>query len=329
MPGLAERAVWLVDDAVLPPLDHFSAAERHDFALPPILTSLHSFELEVPRLGGGTLDLVGFKGVDADATAAKALSLYDEVLAPLPLQGARRNGGATRGCPARASIAAKGRIAVKLARRLHTILADDLGARTNGVAPVALLQDRRRWQGLSQCHARPRRPVGGSRAETRPRTHLEVARRGIRRHRRADGESGLSYVLDLRNGGGLRWSARAPPRLRHRRRAGLCNIGNAVPAPPTLSANEMMQRRDRPDIDDSGPGAPGRYRPTAWLKLVESRLYPLPTAAIPDRPQALSCVAGDPAEGWTPEAEPVSVAATSASGPARATGPMKLRQPTV
>lgn len=299
MPGAPERAVWLVDETVLPPLDHFGGALRHDFALPPISTSLHNFELEVPRLGQPA-QVVGFKNLDADAAADKALSLYDDLLTPKVVQALA---GTTAGRVAlQQIIAAKAEIAGALARRLHPVFK---GVTAAVDIPVKALEDRLLAR-LSNAGAidavsmvvdaemqgEPER-VGpqGFGAITIPAG--DAASRTFR-----------PFVMSL---------GEARKRARHIVFStdvvpAYVNVDDSVPAPRTYVLTHV-QRLDRPDITESGPGALGRYRPTAWLKFAEGRTYSLPADLIPIVHKRFPSPPAIRSEKFSPEANPTSVAA--------------------
>ncbi|MET3338612.1 hypothetical protein ABIF61_007136 [Bradyrhizobium japonicum] len=271
VPGLVERAIWLVRQDVLPPANHFTTAVRHDLALPPISTGLHSFVADVPTFGDEKpVRSVGFVRIDADATAARALTLYDEVL---DVPAVQRLSDTQGGRDALQQILiAKASIAASLVADLRPVLD---GRPAIGNVPNAILKDRVLMR-LSAADAIDTISYYEDQAavphdeEKRPQAYGSIVSRDTGVVPYTMRPSAMQIGAPASGRRHLFVTTDVTPNYDK----------NTVPSPAGYRLTHV-QRLPRPALEAVVPGDPGRYRPTAWLKLATPRVYELPDADIP------------------------------------------------
>ena len=264
IPGVGDRAAWLVRRSVLPPADHFTRGAAHHLALPPVSRRLHAVEFAgetaLPVLGGSPRN-AAFRGVDADAEATRALAAYEQVLKPdivdrlsrspegrAALQAIVTAKAGRPGNDGLATLLASHATPVfehappdpvigDLARRVLTDLLRGVLTRADTVDTIVVLADPDPPDEIEangpQAYGRFT-PTGDAIAAVRP----YVMTTG-RQKRRRD----LVMAVD------------APPDFG----------GASIPLKGRYRVTHI-QRLRRPDVTQVG--MPGRYRPTAWLALV-------------------------------------------------------------
>ncbi|ODM75040.1 hypothetical protein A6X20_16780 [Bradyrhizobium elkanii] len=271
VPGLVERAIWLVRQDVLPPANHFTTAVRHDLALPPISTSLHSFVADVPTFRDEKpVRSVGFDRIDADATAARALTLYDEVLdVPAVQRLADTRGGRDA---LQQILVAKASIAASLVADLRPVLD---GRPTIANVPSAILKDRVLAR-LSAADAIDTISYYEDQAavphdeEKRPQAYGSIVSRDTGVVPYTMRPSAMQIGAPASGRRHLFVTTDVTP-----------NYDNNTVRSPAGYRLTHVQRLPRPALEAVVPGDPGRYRPTAWLKLATPWVYELPDADIP------------------------------------------------
>ena len=270
-PGLVERAIWLARRDVLPAADHFTRAVRRDLALPPISTSLHSFVVDVPTFRNETATRsVGFDRIDADATAARALTLYDEMLdVPVVQKLADTQGGRDA---LQQILTAKASIATALVADLRPVLD---GEPAIGAVPSAILKDRvlarlSAADAIDTISFYEDQTAAPHEEERRPQAYGSIVSRDTGAVPYTMRPSVMQIGLPASGKRHLFVTTDVVPNYDR----------STVPSPARYRLTHV-QRLPRPALEAVVPGDPGRYRPTAWLKLATPRVYELPSAEIP------------------------------------------------
>ncbi|WP_264045753.1 hypothetical protein [Methylobacterium flocculans] len=277
-PGIGDRAAWLIRREVLPPPDHLKRGARHDFALPPVSTHLHTVEFTektglLPTFGGMPRSAT-FRAVDADVEAARALAAYEQILKPEIVDRLMRSSVgraalqeivtakagfsedvteeeseklgiaqllATRAAPVFVGSAPAPQ-SLALTHRVLTDLVRGVLTRADTIDTIVVLGD----------PDPTTRPVAGKKLEAGPQAYGRFEPEG------AAIASVRPFVMSV-----------GTQRVRR-------DLAMAVDVPPDFAEAFIqvvgryrvthVQRLDRPDNVEAG--RPGRYRPTAWLALV-------------------------------------------------------------
>jgi hypothetical protein len=300
-PGLVDRAIWLVRTAVLPGNDDYDHVTRTDFAVPPVSTHLHSGDIpDLDVFTPGAADAkkpFSFRDADADNYAREALRRIDASLAPFVLKGVASQ---TTARDLHGVLDAKRRLAEYFSGTTLPIFAG-VEAPILRTAAGSLLKNRfqRKLELIYDldtlvAYGDPETAGSGDAADIGPQAYgtivvpddaAEAAKVNFEPFNLplALGAKHLFLACDAAPGDHDADSA-----------------GGTVPAPQSFSLTHV-QRLAAVGADNSQVGDPGRYRPTAWLKLVEptqlalkdERGVPVAIRRMPRKPgmvrEAFSC----------------------------------------
>lgn len=264
IPGVGDRAVWLIRRAVLPPADHFTRGTAHHLALPPVSRRLHAVEFAgetaLPVLGGSPRN-AAFRGVDADAEAARALAAYEQVLKPDIVDRLSRSP------EGRAALQAI--VTAKAGRPGYDGLATLLASRATPIFEHATLDPetgdlaRRVLTDLLRGVLTRADTIDTIVVLADPDPPAEIERNGPQAYGR--------FTPSVDATATVRPYVMTTGRQKRRR-----DLVMAVDAPPSFEGASVplkgryrvthVQRLPRPDVTQVG--TPGRYRPAAWLALV-------------------------------------------------------------
>ena len=275
VPGLTDKAIWLVRKDALPDDNIYANASRLDLAITPVSTTLHSGDIQVP-----TFDATGaaaapktFSFRDADASAQEALSRIDAVLDPRVLKTVASQGSTD---DLEGILDAKGALADYFSARAMPVFANALAADPNnkiGTSARALLSNRfrRRLELIYDLDALVAYSSGqdGSADLVGHQAYGTIG--GVAIDANTARVSYEPFNLPLAAGThGLFVACYGTPQD-----LGADSSGAPIPAPPTFELSHVQRsdgvQRAGGGLQDTKPGDPRRYRPTAWLKLIQKR----------------------------------------------------------
>ncbi|MER8802301.1 hypothetical protein [Mesorhizobium sp. M0998] len=264
IPGLVDRAIWLLRRDALPGIDEYTEVVRTDLAVPPVSTRSHSGDIDVPVFGGTATKPFSFRDADADVYAREALRRIDAVLDPSILKSvasptaAEALGGV---------LDAKRELARFFGDTVRPIYADTVISKGIGISASRLLTNRF-LRKLAFVYDLDTLVAYGDPKESNDDGGMDVGRQAFGTIGGMAGGAAAQVTFEPFN-------LALTPGTKHLFVA--CDAtpsdhdadsaGGTVPPPPAFELTHI-QRADAGDVSGSEPGDPGRYRPTAWLRLV-------------------------------------------------------------